>query len=264
MTRGINNCRCYEALRALTFGLEAPTVVHQRRILHCPCECTSPPRAREERISSEPRVDECVRAQRACSCFQISDGHSCTNADNAHVRRKVRGKRTKSHSDNAHCTNSGHDQCGKHDGAKRRLAGTHEGSMDRVSRGWRGRREYRAFAETIVRYLTLTKAEEGTYSAKYHAPITPAQVTRSSPRATPHVHNQTPMVPAIAQCAHSATGHAARGFSVVNPTRSRRKARVMNGMESRNIASNTAGDSARRNGFSISRRVVRVRRDEAV
>ncbi len=38
----------------------------------------------------------------------------------------------------------------------------------------------------------------------------------------------------------------------------------MNGMESRNIASSTAGDKARRKGFSINRRVVNVRREEAV
>jgi len=50
-------------------------------------------------------------------------------------------------------------------------------------------------------YWDVNAGGKWTYSAKYHAPITLAQVILKMPRATPHDHSQIAMAPIIAQFA---------------------------------------------------------------
>lgn len=97
--------------------------------------------------------------------------------------------------------------------------------------------------------------------------MTPAQVTRNRPLATPHVQSHTTSVPIIAQCAHPRTCHSrprSPREGEEYPISRRRKASVINGTEAKSVASNTAGDNARRNGLRTRRRVVSVKSEEAV
>ena len=60
----------------------------------------------------------------------------------------------------------------------------------------------------VLRGKQIRQHWEMTHSAKYHAPITPAHVTREIPLATAQDHNQTARVAAIAQLAQPRTCHS--------------------------------------------------------
>ena len=106
-----------------------------------------------------------------------------------------------------------------------------------------------------------------TNSAKYHAPMTPAHVIRSSPLATPHVHSHIITVPAMAQFAQLLTCHSnpdgsPKGFEKY-PMRSKRNAKVRKGIDASSIASRTAGERPRRKGLAARIDVVRLRSEDA-
>jgi hypothetical protein len=105
-----------------------------------------------------------------------------------------------------------------------------------------------------------------THSAKYHAPMTPAVVTLNKPLPTPQLQSQTPTVPTIAQFAHPLTCHSQVELVGCKkyPIRSKRKMRVINGIEATRAMSKITGESARRKGLAINSRVVNVSIEEVV
>jgi hypothetical protein len=157
---------------------------------------------------------------------------------------------------------------------RRRAARTtvpRDGWLARVNAAWivcvevgggGGRSGLQSQSTNFVRKTVINE----THLAKYHAPMTPAVVTRNKPLPTPQLQSQTTTVPTIAQLAHPLTCHS--HVELVGcekyPIKRSRKMRVRNGMEATRAVSRMTGDRARRKGLAISSCVVNVKMEDVV
>lgn len=109
---------------------------------------------------------------------------------------------------------------------------------------------------------TVTEiSQKCAYDWKYQAPMTPAQVARRIPLATPQDHNHIDTVAAMDHPAQLRTchSHAVPTVGVKYPTSSRRNARVRNGIDTRSESRRISGERANKNGLSFKICVARLR-----